>query len=87
MSNLGVWYNDCDYVVADSAEEANAIWAKHIGEDPSEYELADWRPLPGDKVVRGSEEDDDEANFETLTCAEWAGRKNGETRLLFSEDY
>jgi hypothetical protein len=84
---LGLWHNDCDFVAAESAEEALSVWAEAIGENPDSYDPEDWYRLPDDKILKGSEDSDDDADFESLTCAEWVARKGGKKRLLFSNEY
>jgi len=39
---LALWSNDCDTVIAHDREDAIAIWAEHIGENPEYYDPEDW---------------------------------------------
>ena len=49
---LHVWHNDCDWVVAESAQEARDIACDSLGERPSDYNAEDWEQWGDRRTLR-----------------------------------
>jgi hypothetical protein len=75
MGDLHVWHNDCDWVVAESAEDAAAVYYETtMSETPEEWEQwPDSRLLVITDKIR-----------EEKTCAEWV-KSNGRGFLCSTE--
>jgi hypothetical protein len=82
QEKLHLFYNGCDYVSARDAEHACEVIREYDTDDDSDPE--DWKKQPDDKVIKGSDTSDDEADMVSKTCAEWAA---GGARYLFSTEY
>lgn len=81
MSELHVFYNDCDVVIAASPEDAGAVLAE-IGctlDNPEDYPFVQW---PDDKVFTVRDEHGEVEGRKT--CAEWAAG-NGRGYLACTE--
>lgn len=83
QGTLGVWHNDCDWVVATSAEDAHAVWAEHTGERAEDYDVGNWVRWENSRSLKMAL-DDARDKFETKACAEWAA---GGRRYLGSTEY
>ncbi len=73
MENLKVYFNDNDWVVASSEEDAWAVWCENTGEKREDFEDDfSFDPLPDTHVLSmGWDEGDDEPALLTMTCQEW----------------
>lgn len=81
---LGLWTNDYDTVIAYDREDAIALWAENIGEDPDFYDPTEWERLPDDKPVRIYEDDDTSKPPTEKMPAEWIAQ-NGRGFLCSTE--
>ncbi len=83
MSELHVFANDCEWVVARDVDDAWAVWTEAIGADPKDLKEEDpFEQLPDDKPVTmhanaaGEVAEVGEPGVAPLTqtAAEWAAR-------------
>ena len=70
MRELKLFHNDCDWVVAESPEDAMGVWAKSIGDVREDYPDMEWEPWGDDRPLTI----DDDGTKITLTGAEWAAK-------------
>jgi hypothetical protein len=68
-SMLRVYNNGTDTVIAYSPEDATALLAEHIGENPEDI-ASNWVELPPEKVIKLSEQSEENPG-ESRTAAEW----------------
>ena len=95
MTELHVYANDCEWVIATSREDAAAVWCESMGESLDDYTSEDlaFEPVAANKPLtvwcdvdtgKPSEIDGDESERVTMTCAEWA-TKMGRCYLATTE--
>lgn len=93
MDKLSVWYNGCDWVVAESAEDAALAYRDFTGDPPEDCHdwerLDDGRELPivfeELSDVPSCATDDEKASARVVrTCAEWS-KINGRGFLCSTE--
>lgn len=70
MSNLRVYDNDNDWVVAESGADAEAVMHEQTGATFEDGEV-EWEALPVDKPLTMHDENGPTV---TLTCAQWAAK-------------
>jgi hypothetical protein len=63
VSDLHIFQNDCDWVVAESIDDAWAVWCETTGEKREDYDddRHFWTQLPDDQPLRIWHEDNDPA--------------------------
>ena len=77
-----MFYNDHDYVVARSVEDAWEVWEQSCGEKREDYEPEwEWEQKSDDGTLTINDED---AGPQTKTRGEWA-RSNGRGFLCSTE--
>jgi hypothetical protein len=82
---MQVWTNGDEFVIAESAEDARAVFSAATGDtDPEtlDGENGEWTRLPDDHVLRINL--DDGNGITAKTCAAWADQGRG---VLCSMDY
>ena len=78
---MKVWTTGDEYMIAESAADARAVFAAATGEaDPEDDD--EWTDLPDDHVLKINLDDDH--GITTKTCADWALQGRG---VLCSMDY
>ena len=73
---LHMYMDETDSVIAESLEDAIAIWEEQTGDDYREVFDEDpmeaWAQVPDDRVLKLNDEDDDGQNrTESRTAAQW----------------
>ncbi len=69
---MRVYFNDAEYVVAESVADAANVLIEEYGLSQDEVAEMDWTVLPDDRVIRISYPDDNPPHTETKTAREWA---------------
>jgi hypothetical protein len=80
MADLHVYcFDDCEWVVAESIDDAWAVWSESIGQKREDWPDGAWEQEPDDKSMRIIVDDDgaisDQGERLELTCREWATRE------------
>ena len=60
---MKVYDNGCDNVVAESIDDAWAVWCETTGESRADYDDMEWGELPDDELLTIRYEDGDYANL------------------------
>lgn len=73
MGKLTLWHNDCEWVVAESPEEATKVLSEVHGSPISDFDEFStcWEPWPESKLFSREEPT---GEVIALTGAEWAAR-------------
>ena len=70
---LSVWHDGDDWVIAESAEDATAVWIEYYGEPAEELR---WKRWEDNRTLSMFDfGDDDEVTKIMRTCAEWIAQQ------------
>lgn len=83
---LHMWTNDHEWVIAESEDDAWAVWEAHIGEKRADYQASmEWHKCDPTKPFTFVDVDEDPPVKTTKTRAEWIAEHG--RGYFASEDY